>query len=97
MSVSFFPNRKLNYCCELCEFRVEFVLGTMCPDLCSARLVKCLDVVMCFAFSFGSFLSWINVGCLSGGFLCPCSLCLEEWPWGHCVALGNGGGQMIPR
>lgn len=38
---------------------------SMSPDLHLARLVKCLDGMTCFSFSFWLFLFWINVGCLS--------------------------------
>ena len=55
---------------------------SMVPDLHLAGLVKCLDGMIYFSFSFLAFLvldyCWMFV---ENGSLCP-SLCCEVWPGG---------------
>jgi hypothetical protein len=83
------PNRKLSYCSEVLEFRVESVPGTKCsvqlPDVWLGRLVKSLNEIVsssCFFLVFVALdLCWmfVNSGCFY-----PCSLSCEGGPGTMC-------------
>lgn len=65
----------------------------MLPDLHLARVVKCLDEIICFSFPFGFFCSGSMLDVCQQWNLCPGGLGHEEWPpdivWHWEMAVGR--------